>query len=237
MVTHLKQFRFRPHPLATLTAVAFTTLFASLGVWQLQRADEKRELAAEFERQRALPAVDLSHHAVRLAEDRYRQATVTGVYAAGDQILVDSVVLDGRPGYQVFAPLRIAGSGNPILVDRGWVPQGATRADVPEVAIPGGEVTIDGWLDQPRSKPVIVAGDIDADQTLWPFLDVDALSARSGLDLPAHVIHAAEEEGLRTKAPEFSSNVGMHIGYAIQWFAFAAVAAGTYLALNLKKSA
>ena len=237
MVTQLKQLRFRPHPLATVLAVAFTALFAGLGAWQLQRAQEKRDQTAAFEAQRALPAVNLATHDVNIESDRYRDAGVTGRYLTEHQILVDNVVFDGRPGYEVFVPLALAEEKGLVLVDRGWVSQGASRQSLPRVEIPTDEVTVTGWLDHPRSMPVIVAGDIDATQPMWPYLDMEALAARIGAPLPPYVIHAASAGTLLAKAPEFESKVGMHIGYAIQWFAFAAVAAGTYIALNLKKTA
>lgn len=238
MATQLKHLRFRPRPLATLTAVAFTALFAGLGIWQLHRAQEKERLASAFEAQRALPALDLAVHRVDIEQDRYRDASLTGHYLTGHQILVDNVVFDGKPGYQVFAPLQLNGRPDLILIDRGWVSAGASRQQRPRVGIPAETVTITGWLDHPRSLPVIIAGDIDASETFWPYLDTEALSARIGAQLLPYVIHAVPaDDALLAKAPQFESKVGMHIGYAIQWFAFAAVAAGAYIALNLKKTA
>jgi surfeit locus 1 family protein len=119
------------------------------------------------------------------------------------------------------------------------VAQGVSRNERPSVPVPGGEVTISGWLDHPRSLPVIVAGEIPAEASFWPYLDLDALVLRLGAPLPRYVIRAEPPSGsgLRQKAPSFDAKVGMHIGYAIQWFAFAAVAAGVYMAASLKRSA
>jgi len=235
----LKQRRFRPSLMATIVAMGFTALFSGLGIWQVYRAGEKESLAASFQAQRKLPALDLAADAVDIDGDRYRGAKVTGTYAKDHLIYVDNVVFDGRPGYEIFTPLRIEKDGRQILVDRGWVAQGASRATLPEVAVPEGSVTVTGWLDHPRSLPVIVAGEISPDETLWPYLDMQAVAARTGSSLPDLVLHADADPvaALHHKAPEFNANVGMHIGYAIQWFAFAAAAAGTYIAVNLKKQA
>lgn len=238
MVAELKQRRFRPRPVATLVAVAFTALFAGLGVWQLHRAQEKESLAAAFEAQRRLPPLDVGSEPVEIAAHRYRDAVARGRFAKNHQIYVDNVVLDGRPGYEVFTPLALEGGQGHVLIDRGWLAQGASRTERPSVPVPDGEVTISGWLDHPRSLPVIVAGDIPANASFWPYLDIDTLAKRLDAPLPRYVIHAAapQDSALRQKAPEFDAKMGMHIGYAIQWFAFAAVAAGTYVATSLRKT-
>ena len=239
MVSQLKQHRFRPRPLGTVVALVFTALFTGLGVWQLNRAQEKEGLSSAFEAQRALAPLNLVTDRVDIATHQYRDATVRGAFAKDHQIYVDNVVFDGRPGYEVFTPLQLENGHGYVLVDRGWVQQGATRSDLPSVPVPEDTVTVEGWLDHPRSMPVIVAGDVAAGDAVWPHLDVDALASRLGSTLPRYVIHAIPPEGsgLHQKSPEFSAKTGMHIGYAIQWFAFAAVAAGTYVAVNLKRRA
>lgn len=225
--------------MATVVAVAFTTLFAGLGVWQLNRVHEKQALAASFEARRGLPPLDVASEPVDIAEHRYRDAEARGRFAKDHQIYVDNVVLEGRPGYEVFTPLQLDGDRGHVLVDRGWLPQGASRGEQPSAPVPDGPVSVSGWLDHPRSLPVIVAGEVPADGTVWPYLDLDTLAERLGAPLPRYMIHADAPagSGLSQKVPEFDAKVGMHIGYAIQWFAFAAVAAGTWVAGSLRKAA
>ena len=237
MVTQLKHRRFRPHPAATVVAVAFTLLFTGLGIWQLDRASQKESMASGFEAQRRLPAVDPAVEPVNIDEHRFRDASMRGEYLAGHQILVDNVVFEGRPGYEVFTPLRVSDSAGLVLVDRGWISQGPRRGDAPEVPVPQGTVTVSGWIDHPRSKPVIIAGEIEASRDVWPYLDTEALEQRLGASLPPYMVRATNEPQLLHKAPEFDAKTGMHIGYAIQWFAFAAAAAGTYVAVSLRKTA
>lgn len=237
MVTQLKHRRFRPHPAATVAAVAFTLLFTGLGIWQLDRASQKEGMASVFEAQRQLPPVDPAAGPVSIDEHRYRDASIRGEFLASHQVLVDNVVFEGRPGYEVFTPIRVAGTGDLLLVDRGWISQGPRRGDAPEVPVPMGTVSVSGWLDHPRSKPVIIAGEIEAASDVWPYLDTQALEQRLGASLPPYMVRATNEPQLLHKAPEFDAKTGMHIGYAIQWFAFAAAAAGTYVAVSLRKTA
>ena len=122
MVSQLKQLRFRPRPLGTAVALVFTALFTGLGVWQLNRAQEKEGLSSAFEAQRALAPLNLVTDRVDIATHQYRDATVRGAFAKDHQIYVDNVVFDGRPGYEVFTPLQLENGHGYVLVDRGWIP-------------------------------------------------------------------------------------------------------------------
>ena len=46
-----------------------------------------------------------------------------------------------------------------------------------------------------------------------------------------------DDSGFVRQWPEPQANVGMHIGYAIQWFAFALIALLVWLRLSLQRSA
>jgi hypothetical protein len=61
--------------------------------------------------------------------------------------LLDNQVRDGRPGYHVLTPLRMA--ENAILINRGWVPLGEFRQVLPDRECPRMIMTIGGWLAQP----------------------------------------------------------------------------------------
>ncbi len=237
MATQLKQRSFRPHPAATVVSVIFTALFVGLGVWQLDRIGQKERMAADFEAQRGLPVVDVANVPVDIEDYRYRNATAIGEFVGMHQILIDNVVFDGQPGYQVLTPMRLEDTDRYLLIDRGWLAQGAKRGVVPDMPPATGVIPVSGWLDYPRSTPVIIPGPVESEKTLWPYLDMEALAARLGAPLPNFVIHATDDAVLRHKDPEFDAKSGMHIGYAIQWFAFAVAAAGTYIAVSMRRPA
>ena len=52
----------------------------------------------------------------------------------------------GRAGYQVVTPLRLD-DGRVVLVNRGWIAAGATRAEPPREAPPPGRVVVVGRLN------------------------------------------------------------------------------------------
>ena len=65
------------------------------------------------------------------------------------QVLLDNMPSrsTGRPGYRVLTPLQRADGRGWVLVDRGWVPLGASREDLPDVAVGGGPREVSGMLD------------------------------------------------------------------------------------------
>ncbi len=104
----------------TLFTVVMVSLMFSLGLWQLQRADEKAALASSFEerqRQRPAPVSELwNQSAESLA---YVPVQVSGNYLANQYFLLDNQIHNGKFGYQVLNVLRLSDSAGVVLVNRG----------------------------------------------------------------------------------------------------------------------
>jgi len=134
---------------------------ARLGVWQLDRAQQRAELAAQQEAAEVEAAgpegvgVLLPPQSTFPGELVGRQAWVEGEYDADGQLLVEGRALDGRVGYLVLTPLRVTDdgtqgaswaelSGAPVLpVVRGWV---ATPEQGAALEPPAGVVRVTGYL-------------------------------------------------------------------------------------------
>ncbi|WP_430594478.1 SURF1 family protein [Isoptericola sp. QY 916] len=138
-----------------------------LGVWQLDRAYQRAELAAQQE------AAEQASHGPEALGDLLppqtsfpgelvgTEAWVTGEYEPEGQMLVAGRALDGRTGYLVLTPLRVTDdgtggaswadlSGPPVLpVVRGWVD--SPTPDAASLDVPDGEVRVTGWLQASES--------------------------------------------------------------------------------------
>ena len=67
---------------------------------------------------------------------RYQHVRAEGRYEPERQVLLDNMPSQaGFPGFRVLTPFRREGSERLLLVDRGWVPLGATRQDLPPVFV------------------------------------------------------------------------------------------------------
>lgn len=233
----LQGYEFRPGLRGTFIALLGTGLFVALMLWQLGRADEKRQLQADFDARMKMPEINYKGGGLAIAGMQYRKVQLGGHFLKKAQVLLDNVVHDGKPGYAVITPFQLD-SGEVLLVDRGWVAQGARREVLPDIAVDESPVRIMGWLDHHRSRPVISGGKVSPENNMrWLYIDITEYEKYSGLKVPDFVVHLAPDGpyGYVRAWPRYDANVGMHIGYAIQWGVFALIAAGTWLALSFRR--
>jgi len=247
--------RIRPRAVPTLAAIAAVLVFVAAGQWQQRRMHEKEALRAEFDAATAVAPLDLAARTERTDWNalRYRKVTASGEYDARRQILVDNRVHDGRAGYHVITPLILT-DGRLVLVNRGWTPQGASRAALPQVLPPAGPVTVQGRIAIPRADAFALAKDSESGSTngstsvstsvsVWQNIDVARFSAATGMAVLPIVIEAVDtpsasalEDGLVRDwlAPDFG--VEKHEIYMVQWYALAVLAIVLWATLNLRRS-
>ena len=234
--------RFRPRLLPTLATVIAIALFVTAGRWQQSRMEQKEALRAQFDAASARPPATLPAEPVDWAAWRYRPVAVEGTFDAARQILIDNKVEDGRAGYHVVTPLLLA-DGRAVLVDRGWIPAGETRAQLPQVAPPAGPVTVQGRVNIPAAHYVELAHAAPAGG-VWQNLDPSRFATASGLPALPIVLEqtvpsigsASGSDNLVRHWPAPDFGIEKHRIYMMQWYLFAATAAGLWLFLNLRNS-
>jgi surfeit locus 1 family protein len=231
---------FQPTALTTLAAAAAVAALISLGRWQLHRADQKRALYDAFARGtdsvRTLDAAT-----PELA--RYQHIQAAGSYDSGRQVLIDNMSnTQDRAGYYVITPFRLA-AGGWVLVNRGWIPLGASRVDLPRIDVPTTVREIRGRVDHlPRAG--IQIGDRIPLAPPYPVVanfptraEIAALLREGPWTGAAQVVllDAAEPDGyLRDwQPPGFPP--ARHVAYAVQWFGFAAALAIIYVLTQFRR--
>ena len=129
----------------------------------------------------------------------------------------------------MVTPLALA-DGRVVLVNRGWVARGATRAELPAVPPPAGRVVVAGRINVPavglpRARTARRAGG-----PVWQNLDPARFAAATGLAvLPIVVEQTARRraaDGLVRAWPAPDFGIDKHRIYMVQWYAFAALARG-----------
>jgi surfeit locus 1 family protein len=227
------EWRFRVRWLPLLLLFVPACICAGLGVWQLDRAAQKRALAAELAAREALEPLAIGDAPVDADAVRYRTVTARGRLEADGQIYIEGRRHAGKTGYYAVTPLRLAGSDRRLLVNRGWV--AAMDAPVPE-----GEVTVTGVADVPSPPALALHAGADAAKawgTRWPYLTLPLYAATvSHPQQPIVVLQdPADPHGFVREWPRDLPKEGMHIGYAIQWFAFALIGFVVFLRLSLER--
>jgi surfeit locus 1 family protein len=231
---------FSPRLFTTLLTLALLVLLVSLGRWQLRRADEKRVLFDSF-----AAGTDFTRRidASTPLLPRYQHVEADGHYDEARQVLIDNMINGEQVGYFVITPFALAG-GSWVLVNRGWVPLGASRAERPAIPVAGDARRIRGRADHMPS-PGIHMGTPAALAPPYPVVaafptraEVARLLGESSW-APATdlvLLDPGEPDGYTRNwtAPGFPPI--RHIAYAVQWFALALTLFIIYIVTNLRRA-
>lgn len=217
--------------IAHLTVILIVAGFARLGLWQLDRLEERQAVNAIGTQRLAMepvPFESLEHEAPE--EIEYRRVVVRGQPLAPDEVLIRSQVHLGAAGYHLITPLSYAGS-SAVLVNRGWVPLGTEVGTVESGAVEG-VTTVEGWIHPTQERPPLGPEDAaDGRLTVMSRVDIDRVARQVDYSLANVYIVAIGERGsdppFPVKPPTFDEE-GPHLGYAIQWFAFSLIAGVGY---------
>lgn len=219
--------------LATLAGIA---LAARLGMWQLDRADQKIALQTSLEARSREPALDgssLARSPLAAEAQHHRRVSLRGRWLADRTVFLDNRQMDGKVGFFVVTPLALAPASGVVLVQRGWAPRNFTaRSELPPVSTPEGSVVVDGIV-APAPSRLFEFGDA-ASGPIRQNLDIASFARDTGLDLlPLSVLQVdapgSTADGLLRRWPAPAADVQKHYGYAFQWFALAAGIAFLYV--------
>jgi surfeit locus 1 family protein len=222
--------RFRPSLAATLATVALLPILLALGLWQLDRAEQKRALEALYAARMHDDPVRIDHPIGDPATLRYRAVELEGRFDAARTVLLDNRVRRGRAGYEVLTPLQLTHSGLWVLINRGWVPQPYSRDQLPPIETPDEAVRLRGIIDLPPGKPLAL-GDDEPGSTVIQAVDLGDLSQRFGHELQPAVILLDPASGYGFERDWQVTPLGAdrHSAYALQWFSLAAALVVLYI--------
>lgn len=232
------KYRFHPRILPTLATILCCVLFIRLGLWQLHKAEAKQALQAQFDRHLADVPVALPFTIDHLESWRYRHVSISGEYDTRYQILLDNQVENETAGYHVITPMRLEGSEQRILVDRGWIPAPAEHSVIPRIETPSGTQHITGSVWLPSTKIFTLQAPQTAWQTVWQNMDMERYMHSAPFKTLPLVIRLDANSpagGFVRNWPRPAERVETNLSYAYQWFGFAVALVVIYLLVNLKK--
>jgi cytochrome oxidase assembly protein ShyY1 len=190
-------------PLLATVIVGFAIVtMVALGIWQLQRRDEKEALLAQITANRqlapiAFPAIPIGDTLLFRRASAFCLKPVSWQSRGGRDAA-------GKPGWREIASCSTGAEGPGVMIQIGVAPTATARP-----TWGGGKVS--GYISYaPSTTPMIVAAFTHAPRTLMLVAD-------------------PPQAGLAANPPaDLSSVPNNHLAYAVQWFLFAAIAAIIY---------
>jgi surfeit locus 1 family protein len=227
-------------PILFVLVVVGAVVMIGLGVWQLQRLGERRALNVQIRARMAQPPADLAHQSGGLPE--YTPVLAKGVYDFANEIVLRNRAHDQEPGVHVLTPLRLAGSDQAVLVDRGWIPY-ITADPTARAAYDGPPtpVTVMGLARLSQARTLLL---LPADPTAspaaprldaWFWINIPQIQSQMPYPLLPFFLEAAplaDQSILPVSGyDDIDLSDGPHLSYAIQWFSFTAILIAGSLAL------
>ena len=233
----LTNYQFRFSLLGTIMTIIGLSLFSGLGTWQVYRAIEKQTIQLEMDSKEKQQVILLDKRTKDLQNNVYLKVEAIGKYDQSGEVLIDNAIHNGKAGYHVITPFILKQDKSVIMVNRGWVPVGNDRSVLPELTAPNNEIKISGILSPPKSKPPIILAELDVKSKVWLYFDKQTFEKKLSKSISPVIIllDKHENNGYVRKWPKIEAKVGMHVGYAIQWYVFAIIVLVTYFGVNFKK--
>lgn len=196
-----------------------------LGNWQLDKWERRNaQLAAYAARdgQTTKAVTDLRDGNLT----QFDKVALELSFDAKRQILIDSIVKDGKNGFYVIS-LAFTGDNQPLLVNRGWIAQTPTREPLGDLELPDVPVSVTGRVG---GMPVggLRLGDIDTNVSAWPavmhYPTLEEAGRMLSVELADWVLLAESGPGqtMRREWTPAGLPPERHLGYAVQWFALTA---------------
>ncbi|WP_246002155.1 SURF1 family protein [Allorhizocola rhizosphaerae] len=206
--------------LLCLTVIA-AGVMVMLGRWQWGRYEERSAINARIDASQSAAPVAYSP-----AVPEWTRVTLSGQYDGNLEILVRNRTVQGRVGFEVLTPLVLE-DGSAVLVDRGWVPPhpNGPTADPEVPPAPGGLVTLTGRVRASESgaRVQLINGSWQARR-----VGVGEIASKLPYRVAPTYVLADDEYTELVPIPSSRENDWLNLGYAIQWWIFAA---GSFFAL------
>lgn len=240
-----KQFRFANYIFSLswtglLILMICVPTFIKLGLWQYNKAQAKLEIQSSYN-------ASLDHESQSLPTNlhdpelwRHKKVKIKGHYDTQFQILLDNQVEGSRAGFHVLTPLKIEGSNQYVLVNRGWVPGGATHNELPVIETPKQPIEVVGLVWVPSKKIFTLESAAEQNQwnQVWQHMDL----ARYQRTVAIEVLPVVIKLDSNSNAGGFIRNwqlpadkIATNMGYAYQWFGFAIASILIFLYTSIKK--
>jgi len=221
-----------------LFTAAFFPFLIALGLWQLEREQQKLDAEKVYETRSANEPTDVSSIDWTNPDLNWIAIRATGFFDNTRQLLLDNRILNSVVGYEVISPFYT--DDRVLLVNRGWIAQGPSRQSLPELGLTEEQITITGHIYVPDGELMILGAE-EAVTDRWPkviqSVDIQVLSSVMDEAFEPHIVRLDENSTavLQTNWTAINMRPEVHRAYAVQWFVMASVLMFLYLFFSIRK--
>ena len=207
--------------------VFFLPVTITLGFWQLDRAEQKREILSAQEQQQSLNPLT-NNSWLQDRANHLRRVDLVVDMDSDRYMLLANRIINAQVGYEVISLAQIANTETDpqlVLINRGWVPASLNRDELPVISDAFGIWQIQGYYYCPEANSMIQHS-TDFDGT-WPAiiygLDESAMEQifidQEQRPLACEIrLDQVSPLALTAQWQLVNQSVEKHIGYAVQWF-------------------
>lgn len=223
----------------TLFTALLLPLLITLGMWQLDREQQKIELQRRYELRLQEQPIGIDRVDWRSDDLAWLRIEASGYFEPRKQFLLDNKIFDSRVGYEVITPFYT--DYGTVLVNRGWIEQGPSRQILPAIPTPEGRQQISAHIYAPDGELMMLAED-NLEDSNWPKLvqriDIEKMSAAMAESLLPYSVRLEQTAPglLQYNWQAINTRPETHRGYAIQWFIMALVLVILYLTFSFRRS-
>lgn len=221
--------------LGGLLALTIAVVCVRLGFWQLERLDQRQAFNVSAAGGLELPPIVLDSAAlarIRLDPAAFvqRRAVALGRYSPGAEIVLRGRSHAGRPGVHLASVLYLMEEEDALIVNRGWVPSPDAATVEPRAFTESGVQRIEGVLQLvPHAGAEAAPVSVELEDTsIGTFRRLDYTTLAAMIERPLLPLYLqavpGDDDGFPIPVPLPTFDEGPHLGYAIQWFSFAAIA-------------
>ncbi|MFL2488404.1 MAG: SURF1 family protein [Gammaproteobacteria bacterium] len=203
-------------------AIIFVPITISLGFWQIDRAEEKKQIIASYDKLLTSEPVGLKSNTTY----KNWQPVMTVGRFKDTVIFEDNAIVNGRAGFKIYH-LFENGDGSYVFVHRGFIERNMIKNNLPQIDIPRGKQALKGsvLIKQDNS---FVQNIQESDARIIQEFNTESLINKFPL-LKDRYLHpflfnldVRDKKKFQAIEKPVNMAASKHIGYAIQWFGLCA---------------
>ena len=203
-------------------AIIFVPITISLGMWQIERANEKKLIIANYDKLLVSAPIALQKNQML---NNWQPIETTGTYE--DTIVYeDNAINNGKAGFKVYHLFR-NDDGTFIFIHRGFIERNLIKNNLPEVEIPTEKKSIYGTTLFKQNNAFVKNIEESDSRIIQEFnasLLIDKYPMLKDKYLHPFLFNLDLRDVNKYQPIEKPVNMtaSKHIGYAIQWFGLCA---------------